>query len=159
MDWINLASGYLETFETIFITIIIGFLIAKLVQKALRWIVVELNLDSAILPIIVEHVLYVATIVVVIVEVGLSWVFLVILAVLAFIGLLYALLNIRDILANFSARSFVVKNVKVNKMLHLGLISGKVDSVGLLSSAVVGKDEFSLPHVYVKKQIRQIREE
>lgn len=144
-------SGFLEFFELAFITLIIGFLAAKLVHKIVRWIVVEFKLGFKLLPTFVEQVLYLVTLVVVLVELGLGR-FLLGLLLFIIAGILFwFLLGIKDVVSNLLALRFVSLNLTPGRNVQIGSVSGSVKRIGWCSTIITNGEEHSIPHIYTKK--------
>lgn len=155
--WIDFATKAIRLFEVSFITIIIGFIAAKLAQKVASWFVEELKVGSKLIPVIIEQVLYVVTIVVVIFRLGLGKIFLGLLAIVLLAFILWSLIGVRDVLRNFRARKFVISKVHLGKEVKVGKISGKIKRVGITSLRVKDKDLHAIPYLLVRKEFADLK--
>ena len=162
----------ISTLHTVFtkismalLTLFIGFIIAKLAGKIAKRVMAEAELNrilvsagfkplSDALGIIIEYVIYAATILVILQQFGLTTIVLSILAVMAAIIILFSLLlAVRDFIPNAVAGLFIRKKLKrlLGKRVRIGNITGKLEHIGIVRSTIRDKDEHCVPHFYTSK--------
>lgn len=157
MAWWQVASEFIRNLELAFITLIIGFLVAKLVHKIILWIIDEFNLKFKLLPTLIEQVLYLAMLAVVLVELGFGLLLLGVLAFLLVCILFWFLLGIKDVLSNCLAGRYVAGSISPGRLVSVGGVSGTVERIGLFSVRIKNHDTHVVPHIYCKRAIMRSR--
>ncbi len=161
MEAVSLFYGIVRNFEIAFITLFTGLLISRLVGKVIKRMLAEAELNklfaakgartiSDILGSTTEGLLYLVTVLIVLKQLGLTnLVFYVIMFLLAIFILFFVFLCLKqaqNILAWLMIRSSLNKNL--GKIVHIGDITGKLESVGLFQSRLNSTETFLVPHAY-----------
>ncbi|HLF54187.1 MAG TPA: hypothetical protein VI612_00515 [Candidatus Nanoarchaeia archaeon] len=153
------------------VTLLIGFIIAKLAGRITRRVLSEaeinrilatedMKLDKAISR-IVEYVIYTITLLVILQQFGLTKLVLGIIITIAVIIIGFsALLAIKDFIPNAITGLFIKRKLKQNlgKKVKIGIVTGKLVHVGIMESVIQDKEEHHIPHLYASKEnIIQVR--
>lgn len=156
-----------DKFAVAIIILLAGFIIAKIAGKIVKRILAEADINkilakAKVTPMsdalggIVEYALYLATIIVVLQQFGLANITLWIIGTIAIVVILFSLtLTIRDFIPNAIAGLFIKKrlNAKLGKQVKIGIISGRLEHVGIVASTIRNSDEQYVPHLYTSKYI------
>lgn len=163
----------INTLHTIFtkisialLTLFIGFIIAKLGGKITKRVMAEAELNKILvaagfrplsdaLSIIIEYVIYAATILVILQQFGLAGIVLGIIITITAAAVLFSLLlAIRDFIPNAVAGLFIRKRLKhfLGKKIQIGNIAGTLEHIGIVKSTLRDKDEHCVPHLYTSRQ-------
>jgi len=149
------------------ITVLVGFIIAKVSGRLAKRIFAEAELNRILIragfkPIsdafgtAIEYLIYAATFLLILQQFGLTEIVLVIIAIIAIAVIGFSLtLTIRDFIPNAIIGMLIRKRMKakLGKNVQIGLIKGKLKRIGIVSSTVVDKDEYYVPHLYSSKFI------
>ncbi len=166
----GLMTVFQEIYDKFAIAIIIllaGFIIAKIAGKIVKRILAEADINKILaktkltpmsdaLGGIVEYALYLATIIVVLQQFGLANITLWIIGTIAIVVIIFSLtLAIRDFIPNAIAGLFIKKRLNANlgKQVKIGMISGRLEHVGIVASTIRNSDEQYVPHLYTSKYI------
>ncbi len=147
------------------VTLLIGFIIAKLAGRITRRILSEaeinrilatedMKLDKAISR-IVEYVIYAITLLVILQQFGLTKLVLGIIITIAVIIIGFsALLAIKDFIPNAITGLFIKRKLKQNlgKKVKIGIVTGKLVHIGIVESVIQDKEEHHIPHLYASKE-------
>ncbi len=147
------------------VTLLIGFIIAKLAGRITRRILSEaeinrilaaeeMKLDKAISR-LVEYVIYAITLLVILQQFGLTKVVLGIIITVAVVIIGFsALLAIKDFIPNAITGLFIKGKLKkhLGKKVRIGIVSGKLVHVGIVESVIQDKEEHHIPHLYTSKE-------
>ncbi len=154
------------------LTLFIGFIIAKLAGKIAKKVLAEAELNrilvaagfkplSDALGVIIEYVIYAATILVILQQFGLTYIVLGIISIIGIIVVLFSLLlALRDFIPNAVVGLFIRRKMKkfLGKKVQIGTVSGTLEHVGIIRSTVRDKDEHCVPHLYTsRKEITRLR--
>ena len=172
MAIIDVLKGIVNEAAVALITILVGFIIAKLASRIAKKVMVEAELNriltaagikplSDVLGTILEYLIYTATLLVVLQQFGLTSIVLGIIAVLAIVIIGFSLLlTLRDFIPNALVGFLIRKEMKrfLGKKVRIGAVVGRLENVGIVGSVVKDKDEHYVPHLYSSKQkIKQLR--
>lgn len=153
------------------VTLLIGFIIAKLAGRITRRILSEaeinrilatedMKLDKAISR-LVEYVIYAITLLVILQQFGLTKLVLGIIITIAVVIIGFsALLAIKDFIPNAITGLFIKRKLKQNlgKKVRIGIVTGKLVHVGIVESVIQDKEEHHISHLYTSRQnITQVR--
>lgn len=154
------------------ITLFAGFLIAKLTGKLVKRIMVEAELNRILtkagfkplsdsLAHVVELLIYFATILIVLQQLGLTTIALGILSLLAILLLGFVLfLTVKNFIPNAIAGFLLRKELHqhLKKRVRIGTVKGTLSHAGIVASTLQNKDEHSIPHLYTSKhKIKPLR--
>jgi small conductance mechanosensitive channel len=167
MGLMTVLQWIYDKFAVAIIILLAGFIIAKIAGKVVKRILAEAELNKILAkakftPVsdalggIVEYALYVATVIVVLQQFGLANITLWIAGIVAVLAILFSLtLTIRDFIPNAIVGLFIRKklNAKLGKQVKLGMISGRLEHVGIVASTIRNPDEQYVPHLYASKFI------
>lgn len=172
MEAVSLLYGVVRKFEIAFITLFAGFLISRIIGKIVKRMLAETELNrvfavrgassaSEIIGSTVEGVLYLVTVIVVFKQLGLGK-FVLYLTAILFIILIISLVflavkQLQNVFAWFVLRSFLNRNL--GKKVQIGDLDGKLESVNLIESCIIGSETFFVPHAYSLTHIKKIRED
>jgi small conductance mechanosensitive channel len=105
---------------------------------------------------LVEFALYLATLIIILQQFGLATITLWIIGSIAVIVVFFSLtLTVRDFIPNFIIGLIIRKKLKakLGKHVRFGMISGKLEQVGIVASTIRNSDEHYVPHLYTSKYI------
>lgn len=172
MAFYAVFEGLLTKLEIVLIIFFAGFILAKLADRIVRRLLSEAELNevlvaagfkplSDVFGLIIKYVIYAATLLVVLQQLGLTKLVLGVLVVLAvFLLGFFVFLTARDLIPNLVAWFFLRKKIKpfVGKKVCIGSVEGKLVRFGFVGSTVRNKDVHFVPHLYTSKQrIRLLR--
>ena len=159
-----------RAFEISFITLFIGFLVSRIIGKAARRMLAEAEINklfaakgarsmSDIIGGSIEGILYLVTIIIVLQQIGLATVVLhaglVLLALVAALLLFFTLREIPNLAYGLLMRKSVTRCKDLP--VKVGAIEGRLESAGLLSINIVGKDAFHIPYSFAWKKLKRKR--
>jgi len=165
MGIISIAYSIFTKIAVALITVLVGFMIAKLAGKIMKRVLVEAELNrilkaagfrplSDTLGSILEYVIYTITLLIVLQQFGLTKIILGIVAVVATIIIAFSIfLTIRDFIPNALIGLLMRKKMKrfLGKKVKIGINTGKLEQVGIVASVIRNKDEYYIPHMYTSK--------
>ena len=172
MALITTIHAFATKISIALLTLFIGFIIAKLAGKIAKKVMAEAELNrilvsagfkplSDALGIIIEYVIYAATILIILQQFGLTSIVLGIITAIAVVVILFSLLlALRDFIPNAIAGLFIRKKLKkfLGKKVQIGSVSGKLEQIGIIKSTLRNKDEHCVPHLYTsRKEIKLLR--
>lgn len=172
MDWVAVWK-VVSKLEVAFVTLIAGFLIARLVGKIVGFVLKEAELNSILesagfhpwnveVGLVVERLLQGVTLIVVLQQFDIARVVLELLGAMVGILLLIGLiLSVRNIAPNLAAYLLLRKKLKsiLGESVSVGSVSGKVVKVGFVRTWLEDTDVFVVSHRYaLKNGIKPIRE-
>ena len=155
MDWFTLLTKVMELSELAFITLLIGFTFAMLVRKFLSWLGGQLNFGSLVLPLVVEQVLVLTTVIVVLFQFGLHWLVFALGVVILLLVFVWIVFSSWDALRNRKFARKVSLMLDVGDPVVIGDISGTVRRIGFTSVRVQNEEVFELPHAFVIKNLNK----
>ena len=168
MELMSALQWAYDTFAVAIIILLAGFIIAKIAGKAVKRILAEAELNKILAKAkftpmsdaiggIVEYALYAATLLVVLQQLGLANIILWVAGIIAVIVIILSLtLTIRDFIPNVIVGLFIRKKLqaKLGKQVTLGMISGRLEQVGIVASIIRNSDEQYVPHLYSTKYLK-----
>lgn len=110
---------------------------------------------SDALGVILEYIIYAATVLVILQQFGLTEIVLGIIAVIAIVAIGFSLvLAVRDFIPNAIVGLFLRKKMKkfLGKKICIGDVSGRLEHYGIVASVIKNKDEYYVPHLYTSRQ-------
>lgn len=167
MGFVAILQWIYSTFAVAIITLLAGFIIAKIAGKIVKRVLANVELNKILAKAkftpmsdavggIVEYALYFATFLVVLQQFGLAHITAWIIGIIAAVVIIFSLtLTARDFIPNIVVGLFIRKklNAKLGKQVQIGIISGKLVHVGAVNSIIRNKDEYCVPHLYATKYI------
>jgi small-conductance mechanosensitive channel len=166
MAFIEAMQAFFTKISIALLTLFIGFIIAKLAGKIAKRIMAEAELNRILVAagfkplsdafgVIIEYIIYAATILVILQQFGLTTVVLSILGAIAAVIIIFSLLlAIRDFIPNAVAGLFVRKKLKkfLGKKVQIGTVRGRLENIGIVNSTLRDKDEHCVPHFYTSRK-------
>jgi len=166
MTWFTAIQNVLNTITVALITILVGFIIAKLASRIAKRVMKEAELNrilakaglrpfSDTIGSLIEYLLYMATLLIVLQQLGLTTLVLGIIIIIAAIVIGFILLlAVRNFIPNALVGIFVRQRMKryLGKKVRLGSITGRLEHIGIVASVIKNADEHSIPHLYASKQ-------
>ena len=148
----------LSQFEIAFITLFTGLIIAKIVGKIARWVLLQAELDqisagiSDALSEIIKYVLYAVTLFLILQQFKLTKpVFFVLLFAITAIFVVLVLVALLDFILNAALGLYLRSKLKrfKGKRIQIGLVSGVLTSIGPVDCVIKDKEIFVVPYKYV----------
>lgn len=173
MDWVAVWK-VVSKLEVAFVTLIAGFLIARLVGKIVGFVLKEAELNSILesagfhpwnveVGLVVERLIQGITIIVVLQQFDVARIVLEVLgAIIGVLLLIGLVLSVRDVVPNLAAYVLLRNKLKSfgGKIVSVGSVSGKIVKVGFVRTWLEDKDVFVVSHRYaLKNGVKPLRED
>jgi len=164
--------GFIEVFRQAYsqiavalITIFVGVIIAKLAGRVTKRVLAEAELNKILVragfkPMsdavgaLVEYCIYIATVLVLLQQFGLTEIVLGIIAIIALAVIAFSLtLTVRDFIPNAIVGLYIRKRMqsKLGKQVQIGAVKGRLEHFGVVASTIKNEDENYVPHLYSSK--------
>ncbi|MEM3154772.1 MAG: hypothetical protein QW165_04400 [Candidatus Woesearchaeota archaeon] len=151
----------------VLLILLTGFIIAKVAGKIIRRVLAGAELNKILakahfapmsdsIAAIAEYAIYIATFGVLLHQFGLAHIVLWVIGVVAAFVIIFSLtLTVRDFIPNAIIGLLIRKKLKakLGKKVRIGMISGKLEHIGIVGSTVIEKEEHHVPHLYASKYI------